>query len=127
MYRSIIEAELHPGNWACFPGGAGGVGIQGVQLAKALGFRPIVIDSGADKKELSLKMGAEVFVDFREVEDVVSEVVRIADNIGVHGVFVTAPQAYDTALGLVGDRAGAKIMCVGLRKSQFPLDLKAAL
>lgn len=117
MYRSIKEANLRKGSWACFPGGAGGVGIQGVQLAKAMGIRPIVIDTGADKKALCMKMGAEAFVDFRETKDVVSEVVKIADGLGVHAVFVTAPQAYDIAVGLTGNRAGAKVMCVGLRKS----------
>lgn len=119
IYRSIVEAELRPGNWACFPGGAGGVGIQGVQLAKVMGLRPIVIDTGADKKDLSLKMGAEAFVDFKTTDDVVGAVVKIADNIGVHAVFVTAPQAYNIAVGLTGDRAGAKVMCVGLRKSKL--------
>jgi propanol-preferring alcohol dehydrogenase len=116
MYRSIVEAELSPGSWACFPGGAGGVGIQGVQLAKAMGLRPIVIDAGADKQNLAVRMGAEAFIDFRETKDVVAAVVKIADGVGVHAVFVTAPQAYDTAVDLVGSRVGAKVMCVGLRK-----------
>jgi len=115
IYRSIVESELKPGDWACFPGGGGGVGMQGVQLAKAMGMRPIVIDSGADKKALSTKMGAEAFVDFKEVSNVGEEVMKICDGVGAHGVFVTAPAAYKTAISLVGSRIGAKIMCIGLR------------
>jgi alcohol dehydrogenase, propanol-preferring len=114
MMRSLSESGLRPGDWAAFPGGAGGVGIQGVQLAKAMGFRPIVIDTGADKQELSLKMGAEHFVDFKLVDNVADEVKKIAGGIGVHGVFVTAPGAYGNATELVGDRISAVIMCIGI-------------
>lgn len=49
MFRSIKESTARPGNWVVIPGGAGGVGIQGVQIAAALGMRPIVIDTGNEK------------------------------------------------------------------------------
>ncbi|KAF2396200.1 alcohol dehydrogenase [Trichodelitschia bisporula] len=114
MVRSLRDSELQPGDWALFPGGGGGVGIQGVQLAKAMGFRPVVIDTGAAKKELVLQMGAETFIDFKETPDVAAEAVRICDGVGPHGVFVTAPPAYKTAVELVGQRIGAKVMCIGL-------------
>jgi propanol-preferring alcohol dehydrogenase len=61
--RSLVESGLKAGNWAVFPGGGGGVGIQDVQLAKALGLRPVVVDTGAAKRDLTLEMGAEAFVD----------------------------------------------------------------
>lgn len=34
MHRALIESGLKPGQWVVFPGGGGGVGAQGVQLAK---------------------------------------------------------------------------------------------
>ncbi|KAI9688718.1 MAG: hypothetical protein M1822_001075 [Bathelium mastoideum] len=114
IYRSLVESELRPGDWACFPGGGGGVGIQGVQLAKAMGFRPVVVDTGDAKRDLALKMGAEAFVDFKTSSDVGEEVAKVADGKGAHGVFVTAPAAYNTALSLTGTRIGAKVMCIGL-------------
>ncbi|KAF1812835.1 alcohol dehydrogenase [Eremomyces bilateralis CBS 781.70] len=114
MYRSLAESGLRPGDWAAFPGGGGGVGIQGVQLAKAMGFRPIVVDTGDAKQTMALEMGAEAFVDFKATEDVAKEVARIADGKGAHGVFVTAPNAYANAISLVGSRIGAKVMCIGL-------------
>lgn len=114
MVRSIIDSELKPGQWACFPGGAGGVGIQGVQIAKAFGLRPIVIDTGDAKKKLALEMGAEAFVDFKEVSDIPAEVMKICDGIGAHGVFITAVPAYASAVSLVGERVSAKLMCIGL-------------
>lgn len=117
MYRSLVESELRPGDWACFAGGGGGVGIQGVQLAKAMGFRPIVVDTGIEKRHLCQSIGVDDFVDFRETKDVAAAVVAIADHIGAHGVFVTAPQAYTTAISLTGSRIGAKVMCIGLREN----------
>lgn len=116
MYSALRKANLLAGDFAVFPGGGGGVGLQGVQLASIMGFRPIVIDTGADRRELCLKRGAEAFIDFKEVKDVAAEVVRICDGIGAHGIFVTAPAAYKYALDCVGDRVGATLMCIGLRK-----------
>jgi propanol-preferring alcohol dehydrogenase len=63
MVQSLELSGLKPGQWAVFPGGGGGVGIQGVRLAKAMGFRPIAIDTGEDKRELCTRLGAEAFID----------------------------------------------------------------
>jgi propanol-preferring alcohol dehydrogenase len=122
MVCSLEGSGLKPGNWACFPGGAGGVGIQGVQLAKAMGFRPIVVDTGDDKKAFALKMGAEAFVDFKTSKDVAAEVKAIAGGIGAHGVFVTGPAAYPTAVSYVGDRIGGVVSCIGVSTLDPSLD-----
>ena len=79
--------------WALFPGGGGGVGIQGVQLAAAMGLRPVVVDTGEAKKKLAMELGAEEFVDFKTSQDPAADVVKLCDGIGAHGVFVTAPQS----------------------------------
>lgn len=34
MHRALVDSGLKAGNWVVFPGGGGGVGIQGVQLAR---------------------------------------------------------------------------------------------
>lgn len=102
MHRALIDSGLKPGNWVVFPGGGGGVGIQGVQLAKAMGMRPVVIDSGDKKKTMSTEMGAEVFVDFKEHKDVAAAVKEATDGVGAHGVLVTAYQAYQGKLPPAG-------------------------
>jgi len=114
MHRALVDSQLKPGQWVVFPGGGGGVGMQGVQLAKAMGMRPIVIDSGESKKTLCLEMGAEEFVDFREHQDVAARVKEVADGIGAHGVLVTAYQAYKDSISYIGNRIGGKIMCIAL-------------
>lgn len=87
-YTALKASGIHAGQWACFPGGGGGVGIQGVQLAAAMGLRPIVVDTGAERKELAERMGAEAFVDFKEVQNPTEEVVKLTGG-GAHAVFVT--------------------------------------
>lgn len=114
MYQSLVESNLRAGSWVVFPGGGGGVGIQGVQLAKAMGMRPIVVDTEDSKRVLAMKMGAEAFVDFNEAENAAQAVIDVADGVGVHGVFITAPGAYKTAVSFIGDRVGAIVMCIGL-------------
>jgi D-arabinose 1-dehydrogenase-like Zn-dependent alcohol dehydrogenase len=66
IYTSIKDSGLRPGDFAVFPGAGGGVGMQGVQLAKAMGLRAIAIDTGDDKRKLCLETaGAEEFIDFK--------------------------------------------------------------
>ncbi len=91
-YASIKESKLRPGQWAVFPGGGGGVGIQGVQLAVAMGLRVIVVDTGAERKDLCGKTGAEHFIDFNGAEDPAAEVLKLTGG-GAHGVFVTGELA----------------------------------
>lgn len=87
-YTSIKESNLKPGQWALFVGGGSGVGIQGVQLAAAMGLRPIVVDTGDERKTLALSLGAEHFVDFQKVQDPIEMVLELTEG-GADGVFVT--------------------------------------
>lgn len=122
IYSSIKTAALKPGNWAVFPGGGGGVGIQGVQLAAAMGLRAIVVDTGAEREKLTKSYGAEHFFDFRTC-DPVAEVLKATDG-GAHAVFVTAVQAYPIALKYLGNRRGGQVMCIGLPPTgEFHIDL----
>jgi propanol-preferring alcohol dehydrogenase len=96
MHRALIDSQLKPSNWLVFPGGGGGVGLQGVQLAKAMGMRPIVIDSGEAKEKLCMSLGTEVFIDFRKTTDIAARIKEITGQ-GAHGVLVTAWQSYKGA------------------------------
>ncbi|KIW92938.1 uncharacterized protein Z519_06787 [Cladophialophora bantiana CBS 173.52] len=114
MYRSLRLAGLKVNNWAVFLGGGGGVGIQGVQLAVAMGLKPIVVDTGDEKEKLAMSRGAKAFVDFKRVDDPVAETIKIADGIGAHGVFVTAGNSYPSAIPYIGTRVGGVVSCIGL-------------
>ncbi|KAK5684754.1 hypothetical protein LTS10_002828 [Elasticomyces elasticus] len=123
MHRAIKDSGLVSGDWVVFPGGGGGVGIQGVQLASIMGMRPIVIDSGEEKRKLVLEHGGEVFIDFKEVTDVAAKIKETADGIGAHGVLVTAWQSYKDSMSYLGDRVGGKVVCIGIPPKDMNLTI----
>ena len=127
MHRALIDSGLKPSNFCVFPGGGGGVGIQGVQLAKAMGFRVVVVDTGDAKRKLSTELGAETFIDFKEESDIAAAVVKACGGVGAHGVIVTGYQAYKDAVDFLGDRIGGTVICVALRKPSvhFPYKVDA--
>ena len=115
IYKSLIESELKAGDWAVFPGGGGGVGHMGVQLAKAMGMRVIAIDGGAEKRKLCEEvLKVDAFVDFLESKSVEEDVIRLTGGKGADGVFVTAGSAaaYKSAPLMCG--VGGRVMCIGL-------------
>ncbi|KAF1982375.1 GroES-like protein [Aulographum hederae CBS 113979] len=114
MHRALLDSSTKPGQYIVFPGGGGGVGIQGVQLAKAMGFRPVVTDTGAAKRKLALEMGAESFIDFKETENVAEKVKEACGGVGAHTVIVTGYQAYKDAISFIGDRIGGTVVAVAL-------------
>ena len=71
-------------------------------------------DTGAEKKELVTKLGAEKWVDFRETKDLVKDIVAATDGLGAHAAVVTAAtgEAYAQAVDYL--RMGGTLMVVGL-------------
>ena len=65
-------------------------------------MRPIAIDGGKAKEKICLEMGAEKFIDFKEVKDVTKAVIEAADGVGAHGVVVTAYPAYKGIQSSIG-------------------------
>jgi propanol-preferring alcohol dehydrogenase len=126
------SSGVTPGQWLVIPGAGGGLGHFCIQYAKAMGMRVIAIDGGDEKRDLCLKLGAEVFIDFKTTKDITAEVMKIT-KYGAHGVIITAATraAYETApnylrpngtavaVGLPQDPtviAGAPPMAVALRR-----------
>lgn len=116
---ALKSANLKAGDWVAISGAAGGLGSLAVQYAKAMGYRVLGIDGGAEKGELVKKLGGEVFIDFTKHKNLV-EAVQEATNGGPHGVInVSVSEAAMTAstqfvrptgtVVLVGLPAGAVI------------------
>jgi len=110
---ALKASGLKPGDWAVFPGGGGGVGIQAVQLAVAMGLRAVIVDTGSERKALGETYGAEHFVDFKEEKDPVAKIVELTEG-GAHGVFVTAYQSYAQSLDYLSTRTGGIVMCIAV-------------
>ncbi|KAM5356876.1 hypothetical protein ACJ41O_003522 [Fusarium nematophilum] len=108
-----LQAVIKPGQWIVLPGAGGGLGHFAVQYARAMGMRVIAIDGGDHKRELCKKLGAEVFIDFKETKDIAAEIMKIT-TYGAHGVIVTAATraAYESAPSFL--RPNGTVVAVGL-------------
>ncbi|PWY81674.1 NAD(P)-binding protein [Aspergillus sclerotioniger CBS 115572] len=85
-----LDGLISPGEWVVISGSGGGLGHIGCQIASRVkGWRVIAIDHGEEKRRLSLEAGAEVFVDFRDEEDVGARALKTAQDVIRHmGVMV---------------------------------------
>ncbi|KIY48230.1 putative ADH1-alcohol dehydrogenase I [Fistulina hepatica ATCC 64428] len=115
VYKAIKSSGATVGQWILISGAGGGLGHLGVQYASAMGLRVIAVDTGDDKRDFCLSLGAEAFVDFRKSEDVPAEVKRVtSDGLGVTAAVVAAgdPRAYEQALWCL--RPTGTLVCAGL-------------
>lgn len=108
----IEEAEVQPGQHVLVHGGAGGVGMYAVQLAKWKGARVSATASGANA-DFVRSLGADKVIDYgtTQFEDVVADVDAVIDTVGgdliqrsMHvirpgGVFVTVAGMVDPEMG----------------------------
>lgn len=83
-YYSLVScARLRRGEWVLVHGGAGGVGLAALQIAKLKGARVIATAGSREKRALVKALGAEHVLDSRSLA-FVDEVRRITgDGVGV--------------------------------------------
>ena len=118
--------DVPESDWVVVLGAGGGLGHVGVQIASRLEkFRVIAVDTGKTKRELSLKCGAEVFVDF-ESEDVEAVVKRLTGEGAAAALVVAGSEAaFSLAPSLV--RNMGTILTIGLPRNDFNIPLSASL
>lgn len=120
VYKALKTAKLLPGNWVAISGAGGGLGSLAIQYAKAMGYRVLAIDGGAEKGDFCKSLGAEYYADFTQSKDIVKEIIQATDG-GAHGVINVSVSEkamaqsceYSRPLGtvvLVGLPGGAKIV-----------------
>jgi propanol-preferring alcohol dehydrogenase len=113
--------------WVVISGSGGGLGHIGVQIAARIKkYRVIAIDTGDDKRRLSLDCGAEAFVDF-QTEDVPARVRQLTGGEGAHATIVVpgTKSAFEMAPHVV--RNMGTIVCVGLPKNDVELPISATM
>lgn len=76
-------------------------------------MRVIAVDAGDDKAALCRELGAEVFIDFKKVQDLAKEVMRTT-TYGAHGVVVYAASKAGYAAAPELLRVGGTVVAVGL-------------
>ncbi|KAE8231582.1 hypothetical protein CF326_g3399 [Tilletia indica] len=107
VYKALMAAELKPGQTVVVLGSGGGLGHLCCQYASASGYRVIGIDTGEEKRQVSLDCGAEHFIDFHLSNDLTADVLSVTpDKKGAHAAIVAAasPASYVEALAYLRPR-----------------------
>lgn len=114
VYRAIKYSQTTLGDWLVIPGAGGGLGHLAIQYAKVRGLQVIAIDTGAEKKQLCLELGADKWIDFKESKDIVKDIKDATNGLGAHSTIVTSASSggYEQAIEYL--REGGTLMAVGL-------------
>lgn len=109
------RTRLAPGQWVLVHGAAAGVGLAGVEIARALGAR-VIARCGAAKRGIPLARGADLVLDsaapFRDA-------VRAASNGGVACVLDTiGGDSFDESLRSLAD--GGTLVTIGYAGGGIP-------
>ncbi len=99
--------------------GVGGLGHLGVQYARRMGFEVIAIDRGADRAELSKKLGAHHYID----SDTTDVAKALQERGGAQMVLTTASGGKAVAAALGGLRRGGVVISLGA--TDEPIELSA--
>lgn len=87
-FSALTESVAKPGDIVAIQG-IGGLGHLGIQFAKKLGFKVIALSRGENKKELSLKLGASLYID-TEKGDATKKLQELG---GAKVILITAPNS----------------------------------
>jgi threonine 3-dehydrogenase len=119
--RSAMEAE--PAGAVVAVIGAGPIGLGAITALKALGATT-VIASDVSKERLSVarEVGADHCFDPSR-DDLVSEVMKLTDNVGVDAFIDASGNSRAIAGGFDFLRKGGRVILVGLPSEPFTIDL----
>lgn len=130
-HLSTLGAQNENDVWVVVSGSGGGLGHLGVQLAsskKAGRYNVIAIDSGEEKHTLSLSLGAQHFIDYKQSDDDIEKAVKkITGGEGAHAILVVSgsEDAFRNAPRLV--RNMGLIVTIGLPQNDFTLPISASV
>jgi propanol-preferring alcohol dehydrogenase len=116
VYKGLKESGVKPGQWVAIVGAGGGLGSLAQQYARAMGLRVIAIDTGEEKKKMSLEeLGAEHFIDFSSSKNVVKDVqAATPDGLGPHAVILVAVNERPFQQAAEYVRPRGTVVCIGL-------------
>ncbi|KAI0946791.1 hypothetical protein AcW1_010150 [Taiwanofungus camphoratus] len=117
VYNALKQVNTPVGSWIVIPGGGGGLGHLGIQYAVEMGLRVLAIDTGSEKRDMCLSLGAEKFIDFSQSADIVADVIATCDGLGAHAALITT--ASNTAYVQAGlyVRPQGTVLCVGVAQT----------
>lgn len=119
-YHAVVNrGEVRPGDEVVVVG-CGGIGLNLVQVAAAMGARVTALDIAADKRDWALELGAVRALD-PAAEERPEKVVRRATG-GADVAFEAVGKAETQALALGTLRAGGRLVLVGYSPESLPLN-----
>jgi propanol-preferring alcohol dehydrogenase len=121
-YSAIKNAKAKPGEFLVIVG-AGGLGLMGIQLAKALtNTTTIVLDLDDKRLEEAKKLGADHVINSK-TKDSVKEIKELTNGLGADVVidFVNASQTAATCINILRKRG--RLILVGLYGGSMELNL----
>lgn len=94
------RAQISPHDDVMLVGAAGGVGVHGIQVAKAFGARVIAVDISEEKLAFAKEWGADEVINARAVASVADEAKRLTDGKGVEAAvdYVGAPATFSACI-----------------------------
>jgi 6-hydroxycyclohex-1-ene-1-carbonyl-CoA dehydrogenase len=121
-YHAVVNrGRVRPGDWVVVVG-CGGVGLNVVQMAAAVGARPIAVDVSESKLEWALRLGAAATVHPPSVDRLDREIRRITGG-GVPVAFEAVGKAATQQQALACLATGGRLVLVGY--SPEPMALNA--
>lgn len=120
FHAVVRRGRVVPGDWVLVLG-CGGVGLNIVQCARAVGARVIAVDRAPQKLEWAARLGAEVCLDSGADERLDRAVRRITGSTGVDVAFeaIGLPATQELAFGCV--RTGGRLVLVGFSPKPMAL------
>jgi alcohol dehydrogenase, propanol-preferring len=121
FHAVVRRGQVAPGDWVLVVG-CGGVGLNVVQIAAALGGRVIAVDPAAGKLEWATRLGAVATIDPAATPRADKEVRRLTGGAGVDVAFeaVGKSAAQEMAFGCV--RTGGRLVLVGYSTEAMTLN-----
>lgn len=114
----VWRADVKPGEWLLVLGAAGGVGLTGVEVGKALGARVIACAGGPERLAVAKAHGADFLIDYRN-ENIRARVREIAEGKGADVVYdPVGGDSFDQALRAAA--WGARLLAVGFASGKVP-------
>lgn len=108
---------LQPGQWVVVLGGAGGVGMATIDLARLAGARVIAAAGGETKTKACLEAGAEAVLDY-DADDIKAAIKDLTGG-GAHLVVDPVGGAY-TEPAVRALRSGGRLVVVGFASGTIP-------
>lgn len=115
----VIQSKVSPGETVLVHGGAGGVGIATIQLAKALGCRVLTTVSSKGKAEFCLSYGADETINYRE-EDFPARAKELTGGAGTN-VIVDVAACDNLSKDFDAAALKGRIVIVGMGTGKGPM------